>query len=77
MVPGLLLPVLDSCFGSCSQGPGDSNRSELVSASQVDERSLPHHPVSNHVAAADQTGHETVSSPSVSPIGEVVDFSDG
>uniref|UniRef100_A0ACD5X221 Uncharacterized protein n=1 Tax=Avena sativa TaxID=4498 RepID=A0ACD5X221_AVESA len=63
---------------SCSQGAGDDNRSEIVPASQVDERLLPHHPVSNHVAAADQSGRGTVSATSDSPmVGDIVVISDG
>jgi hypothetical protein len=49
-----------------------------VPASQMDERMLPNHLVSNHVAAAYQTGHGTVHSPLDSPMaGEIVDISDG
>lgn len=44
-------------------------------ASQVDESLLPDHLKSKHVAAANRTGHETVSSPSDSPVaGEIVDM---
>lgn len=59
----------DVCFDSCSQGPGDKNISESVSASQVEEGSL-----RNPVAAPGQTGHETLDSPIV---GEIVDIPDG